>query len=51
MRKEFTKADLLRSKRYRFKRDILNALLEDGKTYTIREVDSLIRTFLSKEVK
>lgn len=47
----FIKSDLLKSKRYALKRDILNALLEDGKTYTIEQVDNIIETFLSKEVK
>lgn len=47
----FGKSDLLRAKRYSDKRDILNALLEDNKTYTLKEVDKIIRTFLNKEVK
>ena len=47
----FIKKDLLRSKRYSKQRDILNALLEDGKTYTLKEVDKIIKFFLNKEVK
>lgn len=47
----FTKSDLVRAKRYSDKRDILNALLEDGKTYTLEEVDKMILNFLKKEVK
>ena len=47
----FAKGDLLRAKRYSKQRDILNALLEDGKTYTLKEVDKIIKTFLNKEVK
>lgn len=47
----FFKRDLVKSKRYFGKRDILNALLEDEKQYTIKEVDSIINTFLKKEVK
>lgn len=47
----FSKQDLLRAKRYSDKRDILNALLKDGETYTIEQVDKTIKTFLSKEVK
>lgn len=46
----FLKQDLVKSKRYFDKRDILNALLEDGKTYTLAQVDDIIKTFLSKEV-
>lgn len=47
----FRKEDLLRSKRYSDKRDILMALLKDDETYTLEQVDKLIKTFLSKEVK
>ena len=47
----FNKSDLIKSKRYADKRDILNALLKDGKTYTIEQVEKMIKTFLSKEVK
>lgn len=47
----FSKQDLLRAKRYSDKRDILNALLKEGETYTIEQVDKTIKTFLSKEVK
>lgn len=48
---EFFKRDLVKSKRYKSKRDILNALLEDDKAYTIEQVDKMILVFLSKEVK
>lgn len=47
----FFKGDLLRSKRYAKQRDILNALLKDNETYTIKQVDKIIKSFLSKEVK
>ena len=47
----FTKADLINSKRYFHKRDILTAALKDDETYTIEQVEKLIKTFLSKEVK
>ena len=47
----FTKADLIKSKRYFHKRDILTAMLKDDVTYTLEQVDKLIKTFLSKEVK
>lgn len=47
----FAKSDLLRSKRYSKQRDILNALLKDEKMYTLKEVDKIIKTFLTKEVK
>lgn len=47
----FTKADLIKSKRYFHKRDILVAALNDDEMYTIEQVEKLIKTFLSKEVK
>lgn len=46
----FYKADLVKSKRYALRQDMLNALLVDGKAYTLKEVDSIIETFLKKEV-
>lgn len=46
----FYKADLVKSKRYALRQDMLNALLVDGKAYTLKEVDSIIKTFLKKEV-
>lgn len=47
----FFKSDLLKSKRYAKYRDILNALLNENETYTIKRVDKMIKNFLSKEVK
>ena len=37
----FTKAQLVASQRYVHRRDLIGALLEDGKTYTLNEVDAL----------
>ena len=37
----FTKQQLAESKRYKKQRDLLEALLEDGKTYTIAQVDKI----------
>ena len=47
----FTKQQLAESKRYRKKRDLLEALLENGKTYTIAQVDKIIGDYLKKEVR
>lgn len=47
----FTKQQLAESKRYKKKRDLLEALLEDGKTYTIAQVDKITGDYLKKEVK
>ena len=42
----FTKAQLVASQRYVHRRDLIGALLEDGKTYTLNEVDALIEKFM-----
>ena len=47
----FTKQQLAESKRYKKQRDLLEALLEDGKTYTIAQVDQITGDYLRKEVK
>ena len=43
----FSKEDLVKSKKYQHRRDLLNAILEDDKKYTIQEVDSKIEKFMS----
>ena len=48
---KFTKAQLLKSKKYSERVDLLNVLLEDSKTYTSKEVDELVKDFMNKEVK
>lgn len=47
----FTKQQLAESKRYKKKRDLLEALLENGKTYTIVQVDKIIGDYLKKGVR
>lgn len=44
----FTKQQLTSSARYAPHRDLLNALLEDDKTYSYKEVDSAIDEFHRK---
>lgn len=41
----FTKEQLLKSEKYANRRDVLTALLEDDKTYTLKQVDSLLDKF------
>nr|DAJ73972.1 MAG TPA: hypothetical protein [Caudoviricetes sp.] len=48
---KFTKQQLAESKRFKKKRDLLEALLEDDKEYTIAEADGLIDGYLRKKVK
>lgn len=47
----YTKDQLLRSKKYAARRDLLGALLEDGKTYTAAQVDREINQFLKRKVR
>lgn len=46
----YTKADLLNSKRFRHQRDLITALLDENKTYTIEEAEALIGRFLKGQV-
>ena len=46
----FRKEKILAFQRYRGRADLLSVLLEDGKTYTIRQVDSLIEYFMKGRV-
>lgn len=47
----FTKAQLLASQKYAGRRDVLEALLDDDKTYTAAEADAVIEKFMNGRVK
>lgn len=47
----FLKSDLVLSKKYRFQKDVLNALLDNVSKYTIKEVDEKIENFMKGENK
>lgn len=47
----FTKQQLIESRKYANRRDLLKALLEDGKSYTIAEVDAAIEKFMKGKVR
>lgn len=47
----FTKNQLILSKKYSDRKDLLNVLLEDKKSYSIKEVDKLIDNFMKAKVK
>ena len=47
----YTKEQILKSKKYREKRDLINALLVNGRSYTLNTVDDMIEKFLKGEVK
>lgn len=44
----FTKRNILTFQRYAKRRDLLSVLLEDGKEYTMEQVDSLLQNFSRK---
>lgn len=46
----FTKEQLVKAERWFNRRDLLNALLEDDKTYTIEQVDALIESYYKKPI-
>lgn len=46
-----SKEQLLRSNRYANQRDLIGALLEDDKQYTLAEVDTAIDNFMKGKVK
>ncbi len=46
-----TKKQLLSSEKYASRRDVLSALLEDGKSYTTAQVDALIEKFMKGKVR
>lgn len=47
----FTKAQLLASKKYANRQDVIGALLADNKTYTTAQVDTLIEKFMKGSVR
>lgn len=51
VKETFTREQLTEAKRYKNRRDLLDALLEDGRAYTIAEVDKKISDYLGKKVE
>lgn len=47
----YTRGQVLASARYRDRRDLVSALLDDGRTYTIAEVDQEVDRFIKGKVK
>lgn len=48
--KKFSKDAFVRSGRFSGRVDLIRTLLEDDKTYTIKEVEDLISSYLKTEV-
>lgn len=47
---KFTKEQLLESKRYRDRKDIINVLLKDNQSYNFKEVDDLVEKYMKGKV-
>ena len=47
----FTKESIVKSKKYSNRKDLLNALLDDKKSYSFEQVDEIIDKFMKGEVK
>ena len=47
----FTKGQLIRSVRFRERRDLLDALLKDGELYTVKIVEEKIESYMKGGVK
>lgn len=47
---KFTKEQILKSKKYIEKRDLINALLNDEESYSLQEVDEMIDKFMKEGV-
>lgn len=47
----FTKQQILESNKYKHRRDLINTLLQDKKTYELEEVDERIEKFMKGKVK
>lgn len=47
----FDKSAFLNSKAFRMQRDLLNAILVDGKKYTAKEVNELLKKELNRKVE
>lgn len=48
---KFTKEQILASAKYQNRRDLVNALLNDGEVYTMEAVDGMINNFMKGRVK
>jgi len=47
----FSKNQILSSKKYRDRKDLINVLLKNDKSYSLDEVDDLIDKFMKGKVK
>ena len=48
---KFKKQELLQAECYQGKKDLVGAVLEDGREYTLAEVDEAIKRFMEGKVR
>ena len=48
---KFSKEQLLAAERFRGKRDLLNALLSPGESYTVKDAEQKISSYMKGKVK
>ncbi len=48
---KYKKQELLKAERYRERKDLVGALLKDGREYSLEEVDAVIDKFVKGKVK
>lgn len=48
---KFDKKQIVTSEKYKLRVDVLNAILEEDKLYSIKEIDKMIENFMKSEVK
>lgn len=46
----FSKSQLVHSSKYRDRRDLVDALLDDSKKYTLEQVDTMIENYMKGKV-
>ena len=49
--KAFSKMQFMQSEKFANRKDLVGALLEDGKEYTIAQVETIIKNYLKGRVK
>lgn len=47
----YTKAQLIRARRYRDQKDVLSAVLQEGMKYSFTEADKAVEEFMKGKVK
>ena len=48
---EFSKEQIVAAAKYRDKRDLVDALLDEDKSYTMKTVDNLVEKYMKGQVK